>query len=83
MNKMTGRLTIYILLVLTTALSAAAGIRHPGLLFTPEKVEAAKAREYPAGLRPNYECDVWMRVKVAPTGDGWISTKSPSQNRPQ
>lgn len=28
-----------------------------------------KATEYQAGLYPNYECDVWMRVKVEPSGD--------------
>lgn len=39
-----------------------------GATETVEPICVIKAREYPAGLRPNYECDVWMRVKVEPTG---------------
>lgn len=40
-----------------------------GATETVEPICVIKAREYPAGLRPNYECDVWMRVKVEPTGE--------------
>lgn len=31
-------------------------------------VASIPAREYPAGLYPNYECGIWMRVKVMPEG---------------
>lgn len=32
-------------------------------------IASAKAHAYNAGLYPNYECDLWMRVKVNPAGD--------------
>lgn len=41
--------------------SGAAEVSH--------KITDIKATEYPAGLYPNYECDVWMRVKLEPTGN--------------
>ncbi len=39
---------------------------------TPEisyPVTEIQAKEYPAGLHPNFECDLWMRVKVEPSGN--------------
>ena len=49
-----------------------------GATETVEPICVIKAREYPAGLRPNYECDVWMRVKVEPTGIEPAPTARPS-----
>ena len=67
MTEMTRRLTLYIILLLAATLPAAAGIRHPGLLFTPEKVAAAKAR---IATDPA-QADAWKSIRKE--ADGWTT----------
>lgn len=67
MTEMTRRLTLYIILLLAATLPAAAGIRHPGLLFTPEKVAAAKSR---IATDP-VQAEAWKSIRK--TADGFLS----------
>lgn len=49
------------LITCTDAENGSTEVSHTITDITP--------KEYPAGLYPNYECNVWMRVNVEPSGN--------------